>query len=226
MSLVCIPLHTKASAPFLEPIRVEPRSLPKLPVPPKTGLKPEPGITAEIYEKILNIIRHQTRTFEATPRTYAKLDEEELRDVILANLNGYFEGKAAGEVFRRNGKTDICVQQENRAAFVGECKVWQGAGQVQSALDQLLSYLTWRDSKAAFVMFNKSVKEFSGILENLPKTIETHRCFIRWQETAQVGEWQALMHSIEDEGRTVIVHIFAVNIFHETKKTSPKVRAT
>lgn len=225
-ALLDIPLQTKPGAPSLEPIRVEPRSLPRLPVPPKTGLKPEPGIILETYEKILNIIRHEARTYETTPRTYAKFDEEELRDVILAHLNGHFEGKAAGEVFRRNGKTDICIQEENRAAFVAECKVWQGAGQVASAVDQLLSYLTWRDSKAAFVMFNKSVKDFSSILKNLPKAISEHRCFIHWQETTEAGEWRAFMRSIEDEGRTVIVHVFAINIFDETKRASSKVRAT
>lgn len=166
-----IPLQSKLDAPAFEPIRVAPRSLPMLPVAPKTGLKPEPGITTEIYEKILNVIRHEARTYETAPTTFAKHDEEELRDIILAHLNGHLEGKAAGEVFRRTGKTDICIQQENRAAFVGECKVWKGAGQVPSALDQLLGYLTWRDSKAAFVMFNKTVNDFSSILESFPQTI-------------------------------------------------------
>jgi len=224
-ALLDIPLQTKPGAPSFEPVRVEPRSLPKLPVPPKTGLKPEPGITPETYEKILNIIRHETRTYETTPATYAKLEEEELRDIILGHLNGHFQGRASGEVFRRTGKTDICIPEENRAAFVGECKVWQGASQVPGALDQLLGYLIWRDSKAAFVMFNKSVRDFSSILENLPKAISEHRCFIQWQETAQAGEWRALMRSIEDEGRTVTVHVFAVNIYTDTKKAGPRTKS-
>lgn len=219
-ALLDIPLQSKPGAPSFEPIRIEPRSLPKLPVPPKTGLKPEPGITTEMYEKILSIIRHEARTYETAPSTFAKFDEEELRDVILAHLNGHLEGKAAGEVFRRNGKTDICIQQENRAAFVGECKVWQGAGQVCDALDQMLGYLTWRDSKAAFVMFNKTVKDFSSILANFPEAASKHHCFIQWQEAEHAGEWRALMRSIEDEGRTVTVHIFAINIFNEKKAAS------
>jgi hypothetical protein len=225
-ALLDIPLQSKPGAPSFESIQIAPRSLPTLPVPPKTGLKPEPGISTETYEKILRIIRHETCTYESTPHTFAKLDEEELRDVILAHLNGHLEGKAAGEVFRRNGKTDICIQQENRAAFVGECKVWQGAGQVSGALDQLLGYLTWRDSKAAFVMFNKMVKDFSSVLENLPKAISEHRCFIRWLDCDQAGEWRASMRSIEDEGRTLTVHVFAINIYTDTKKAGPKVRST
>lgn len=224
-ALLDIPLQARPGSPSLEPVRVEVRPPQKLPVPPKTGLKPEPGITSETYERILSVIRHEGRTFETTPGTYAKLDEEELRSVILAHLNGHFQGEAAGEVFRRNGKTDICIQENNRAAFVGECKVWQGAGQIPSAVDQLLSYLTWRDSKAALVIFNKSVKDFSSILENLPKTISEHRCFVRSLPCEHAGEWHVLMRSIEDEGRLVTVHIFAINIYTPPKKADSKARS-
>ena len=38
-----------------------------------------------------------------------------------------FDGRAVGEAFRHKGKTDICVEHENRAAFVAECKMWTGA---------------------------------------------------------------------------------------------------
>jgi hypothetical protein len=223
-ALLDIPLQSKPGAPSLEPIRVEVRPLPKLPVAPKTGLQPEPGITLEMYERVLSVIRHEARTYETAPDTFAKLEEEELRNVILSHLNGHFQGAAAGEVFRRNGKTDICIQEKNRAAFVGECKVWHGAGQVPGDLDQLLGYLTWRDSKAAFVVFNKTVKEFSSILEILPKAISEHRCFVRRLECEHSGEWRVLMRSIEDEGRTVTVHVFAINIYTDTKKAGPRAR--
>ena len=32
-----------------------------------------------------------------------------------------------------------------RSAFVAECKVWSEAGEIGKAVEQLLSYLTWRD---------------------------------------------------------------------------------
>lgn len=217
--LLGIPLQSKSGVPSLNPVRVEVRPLPKLPTPPKTGLRPEPGILLETYELILNVIRHEVRTYETTPDTYAKLEEEELRNVLLAHLNTYFQGRAAGETFRRSGKTDICIQEENRSAFVGECKVWRGVGQIPSALDQLLNYLTWRDSKAALIIFNKTVSSFSTILENLPKAISEHQCFIRSLDCEQAGEWRVLMRSTEDEGRLVTIHVFAINIF--TNKHNP-----
>ena len=38
------------------------------------------------------------------------------------------------------------------------------------ALDQLLGYLTWRDSEASLIIFNSKNKNFSKILEALPDT--------------------------------------------------------
>lgn len=223
-ALLDIPLASKPGAPSVQPIQVEIRPLPKLPVPPKSGLVAEPGISPDTFEKILSMIRHQGRTFETTPATYAKLNEEELRNVVLAQLNGHFRGKAAGEVFRRCGKTDIRIEEESRSAFVGECKVWGGAAQVAGDLDQLLGYLTWRDSKAAFIVFNKSVKGFTALCASLVEAIRAHRCFVKELSSGEAGEWRVVMRSIEDEGRLVTVQVFAFNIFAEAKSEGPRIR--
>ena len=169
-ALMDIPLASKPGAPPITAVKLQIRRPPLLPVPPKTGLQPEPGIAADTYERILRFIRHQGRTFERTPSTYAVHGEEDLRNIILAQLNGHFEGDAVSEAFRGNGKTDISIEQDDRAAFVGECKVWKGPAGVTAALDQLLGYLTWRDSKAALIVFNTKHKEFSMVLKTLPAT--------------------------------------------------------
>jgi hypothetical protein len=49
--------------------------------------------------------------------------------------------------------------------------MWGGAGEVTKAVGQLLSYLTWGHSKAALVVFNKSVAAFSELLERMRQTI-------------------------------------------------------
>ena len=212
-ALLDIPLAAKAGAPSIAPVRVDIRRPPRLPVPPKTGLKPEPGITDETYERILQLIRHQGRTFETAPATFSKHNEEGLRDIVLAQLNGHFEGAAAGEVFRRCGKTDIRIEQDSRAAFVGECKVWAGPSNLTEALDQLLGYLTWRDGKASVIIFNSKNKNFSKIREVTPKTLQTHPLFLRNLQCREEGEWRIQMRSKEDEGRRVTVHIFAFDIY-------------
>lgn len=211
--LLNIPLATKADAPSITPVKVEIRRPPPLPVPPKTGLAPEPGITDKTYEHILHFIRHQGRTFERTPATYAVHGEEDLRNIILAQLNGHFEGDAVGEVFRGRGKTDICIEQDDRAAFIGECKLWAGPASLTDGLNQLLGYLTWRDSKASLIVFNTRNKNFSEILETLPDTVMDHRLFVDNLPCDEAGEWRVLMHSEEDEGRRVIVHLFVFNLY-------------
>ena len=210
-----IPLATKPGAPSIAPVKIEIRRPPRLPVPPKTGLRPEPGIDDEIYGHILHFIRHQGRTFERTPATFAVHGEEDLRNMILAQLNGHFEGRAGGEVFRGSGKTDISIEQENRAAFVAECKLWSGPADLTGALDQLLGYLTWRDSKASLIIFNLANRNFSGILEKLPDTVKRHALFIRDLPCEEPGEWRVQMRSKEDEGRRVMVHIFAFNLYQD-----------
>src|SRR6266545_66042 len=202
-----IPLKRKDGAPAVEPVKIARKLVRPLPPAPQSGYKPEPGITEEDYSHILSVIRHEGRTFETTPRTFAVHDEEQLRDILLAHLNGHYQGDAAGEAFRRSGKTDIRIEDSNRAAFVAECKIWKGQKELSQAIDQLLGYLTWRDCKAAIVVFNKHNAKFSGILESVPGVFQSHDRFKRILHSGVQGEWEFNMTSREDEGRQVRVHV-------------------
>lgn len=212
-ALLDIPIAAKAGAPSINSIKVEVKQPMSLPTPPISGLKPEPGIADKVYEQILRFIRHQGRTFERTPKTYSVHGEEGLRDIVLGQLNGQFEGDAVGEAFRGKGKTDICIEQEDRAAFVGECKIWTGPKDAKLALDQLMGYLTWRDSKAALIIFNTKNKDFSKVLEALPNAVREHDLSLKALDCSEQGEWRVLMRSAEDEGRRVTVHIFAFDLY-------------
>ena len=132
-----IPLKKKHGAPDMDVIPIRKRIVkPLLTGSLKTR---EPGIEQTFFEYILKIIRHEGRSFEATPNTFAMHGEQELRDIILAHLNGHLEGGATGETFRKRGKTDIRIEEDNRAAFVAECKVWSGAEGLNNALVYALS---------------------------------------------------------------------------------------
>jgi hypothetical protein len=205
-----IPLRKRSGAPDLAALPIKRKLIKPLPSAPKAS--PEPGIRDEDYEHILNVIRHEGRSFEVTPGTFAKHNEEELRDIILAHLNGHYEGDASGETFRCSGKTDIRIELDNRAAFVGECKVWRGRKQLHEALDQLLGYLTWRDCKAALIVFNRDVAGFSGIQSTLPKALETHPNFISQLRINQLGEWRVRMRSRDDADRHITLHVFLFDL--------------
>ncbi|QAT16664.1 hypothetical protein BU251_02425 [Candidatus Velamenicoccus archaeovorus] len=212
--LLEIPLKTDGKAPSITPLEIR-QIVQPLSSPPKSGYKPEPGITLEIYEHILSIIRHEGRTFETTPKTYSVHDEEELRNILLAHLNGHFKGTASGETFRRSGKTDIKIEAESRAAFVAECKIWGGPKELLEAVDQLLGYLTWRDCKAALIVFNKHVKGFSEVLAQVPEVLKTHTRIKKSIGTISDGEWDFVFMSKEDDGRLVHVRVFLFNIFSQ-----------
>ena len=191
-------------------------------MPPQSGLAPEPGINDDTFEQILRFIRHQGRTFERTPSTYAIHGEEDLRNIVLAQLNGQFQGDAVGEAFRGKGRTDICIEQDNRAAFVGECKLWSGPAGLKAALDQLLGYLTWRDSKAALIMFNSKNRDFTKILESMSETLRAHQLFLRDLPCNEAGEWRMQMRSEEDPGRRITVHAYAFNLYQSGE---PRIRS-
>lgn len=98
---------------------------------------PEPVLDEADYQEGLGAVRAWGTSLERTPGTAATLDEEELRDLLLGNLNTYWQGGAGGELFNGSGKTDILIRHGDRNAFVAECKIWRGAKGVSDALDQL-----------------------------------------------------------------------------------------
>lgn len=186
---LCIPLQAKGDAP-IQQIPLKKKRLAK----PKASKSQEPSyaISSQDYENIIRIIDAQCSTFETAPAAYATLDEERLRDVILAMLNSHYEEGATGETFRRKGKTDINILFDNHAAFVAECKIWHGKAGLSKAIDQLFSYLTWRDTKVSLVIFNKKNRDFISILNTIDETLKerpgrvskTDKNFWRVKETS------------------------------------------
>lgn len=213
-----VPLRKRDSAPNPVPVPMPKRIVKPLPAPRK--VEQEYDLSEVDYEYVLKILRHESRSFEATPDAFMKLNEEELRDVVLAHLNGHFEGDAAGERFRRKGKTDICIEYENRAAFVAECKLWNGPKAFGEAIDQLLGYLTWRDTKTALLVWNKSVKDFTKLQGSVPQLLQKHGRFMRLLDAGQAGEWRGAFLATGDDGREIVVHVFLVDLANQVQEAT------
>lgn len=209
--LLNIPIRLREDAPDLIPLQLQPKITPSLNQKRQQVL--EYGILNEDYENILKIIRHEGCSYERTPKPFAKHDEEELRDILMSHLNGHYHGLANGEAFRKKGKTDICIEFENRAAFVGECKLWKGEQLIIEAVNQLLGYLTWRDCKTALVVFNKDVAGFTQLQQKMRKILESHSNFIRSAGASNTGEWRAVYRSPDDPDRLVTIHVYLFNLF-------------
>jgi hypothetical protein len=169
---------------------------------------PEPAIDEGDYEAVLAVLWNARNALERSPSMSAKLGEEETRDLLLVSLNAQFEGKAAGEVFNCTGKTDILVRERDRNVFIGECKIFDPKNKqsvdhiVTSALDQLLSYLTWRDTKAALLLFIRDAN-VSDVIDKTVATISSHPNHKRPGKISAEERHDFVLHTNGDTNREI-----------------------
>lgn len=126
------------------------------------------------------MIYHFGRNLEKFSDLRSKFDEEGYREYFLPYLNAMsISHTATGETFNKLGKTDILIQnQKGENIFIAECKIWKGEAEIVSALDQLLTrYVNWRDEKLALIIFNKTVKGFTEVVEKAVRALESHELF-------------------------------------------------
>lgn len=171
---------------------------------------PEPVLDEAIYRDILDVVENWARSLErtCTPPIRA-LGEEALRDLLLGTLNGYWMGGAGGELFNGQGKTDILIREGGRNAFIAECKVWGGALKATAALDQLLSYLVWRDTKSALIVFIKSAKP-SDIISRLHQAVRDHPRHLLTVEAIDAERRADYVFTAEDGERRIELAVIPV----------------
>lgn len=133
---------------------------------------PEPAISEGDFAEILSVIRDYRDLVERLPGTFSRMSETVLRDILLVVLNNQF-GPAGGEVFSGRGKTDIHIWHDKGAVFIAECKFWKGAKAFEEALNQLLGYLVWRDTKAALILFVRQ-RNVTKIAAEVQQVITNH----------------------------------------------------
>jgi len=176
----------------------------RLPVVATGEYKPEPILEEKEYQHILEILRSMSLVIERNPSSFASLDEESIRDHFLLQLNGHYEGNATGETFNASGKTDILIREENKNVFIAECKFWHGQKEFGEAVNQLLGYLTWRDSKCALLIFNRT-KDSNTIRQKMHDAMEAipeHRKTVSHQEN---GESRYILIKESEPGKEIIV---------------------
>jgi len=213
--------NLQASLPFKMNPRVDapltfvPEGVKKksVPLPPSGAVPyhPEPALSDEQFDDILRTIRAIGHSMERTPGAYSSLGEEDLRSIILTSLNAQFEGGATGETFNVAGKTDILIRQSDRNLFTGECKIWDGPKTLVSAIDQVLGYLAWRDTRAAVVLFVRR-KDFGPVLEKIPLVVTQHPQFRRELRHPTASEWHYRFVQSGDPTREVTLAVMAFHL--------------
>lgn len=188
------------------------RKPPVQPPPAMTGAyKAEPALDSAVYEHILEVISSTAVALERSPQTFARMGEEELRDQFLVPLNTHYEGQATGETFNAHGKTDILIRAGDRSIFIAECKIWRGASSFTEAIDQLLSYTTWRDTKTALLVFNRN-KDFTAVLEKVPGLLADHPQFKRTRTFEHESGFRVVLASPSDSAREITLTVLLFDV--------------
>jgi hypothetical protein len=173
--------------------------------------KPEPALEMQEYEQILNIISNMVTVMERSPRAFRGMDEEDLRQHFLVQLNGQYEGQATGETFNYEGKTDISIRSEGRNIFIAECKIWRGKAELIKALDQLIGYTSWRDTKTALIIFNRK-KNLSAVLSVIPETVQSHPNFKRQLDYNNETGFRFILHQRDDRNREFYLTVLVFDV--------------
>lgn len=207
---ISIPLIKHAST---EPIR--PRVEIKRPI---KKMKPTPKIIEqytldkERIQDILQFIDEYMKSLERTAGSLVSLGEEQLRDLILAHLNGVFEGRATGETFSKNGKTDIYLNIDKGNILVAECKIWGGKELLNKTVDQIRGYLTWRHNYGIVINFSRN-KDFTRARNSLGESIPEIDSYV--SDYRQIGDTHFVAsHCLEDEQKLVEVHYLIYNLYY------------
>lgn len=199
---VSIPLKKKAVI-GAQPILVAERPLVQR-IKPKPSLPEEYELDEARVQDIIQYLDGQARNFERTPNAIKDLGEEDLRDLLLANLNSVFQGDATGETFSKKGKTDIYLRINKGNILICECKIWGGKGLYAKTIDQLRGYLTWRHNYGIMITFVRT-KGFTKVLAESEGAAQEHTSYMSGFK--KVGESHFISnHRVDDDEKEVRIH--------------------
>lgn len=212
------PLRKRDDAPTTYAVPVVPKKIvPQMPHASTSPFKPEPTLPMDQYEHILSIASGMVHVMERSPSSFVNMKEEDIRQHFLVQLNGQYEGKATGETFNESGKTDILIREDDKNIFIAECKFWEGPEAFTKAINQLLGYTSWRDTKTAILLFNRN-KNFSDVLAKIPDIVKQHSNFKREMDYDSETGFRYVLHHNDDKNREIIVTVLAFEVPTESTK--------
>lgn len=206
------PMRRRAGAPvtYAAP-SVRRKIVPPQPPASNATYTPEPTLQMADYEHILGVLQNMALVLERSPSAFRNMGEEDLRQHFLVQLNGHYEGNATGETFNVSGKTDILVRENGKNIFIAECKFWRGPNGFQETIDQLLSYMSWRDTKTAIIIFNRETT-FSTVLSKIPEGLRAHPNFKRQESIEGETRFRAILRHRDDASREMIITVLVFDV--------------
>ena len=206
-----LPLKKREGMPVTYSVPIN-RRVPKVEqIKVEGAFAPEPALSQSDYEEILRIMKNMALVMERSPRAFVDMGEEMLRWHFLVQLNGFYEGQATGETFNFQGKTDVLVRVDGKNAFIAECKFWKGEKSFLETIDQLLGYLSWRDTKAAVVVFNTNAN-FSDVLTKILEIVPKHPNFKRDLGKSDETTFRYIFAQPNEPSREITLTVLAFDV--------------
>jgi hypothetical protein len=208
LSKLNIPLYRETDA-RAKPVEIKPRELRTVIRKPTPAAKSEPYLRREDAVGLVDFIEQYARQFEITPKTYSKMDEEEVRDLIIGMMNTNYRGAATAETFNKLGKTDIRLWVDAGNVLICECQVWNGSKAYSEAITQLFGYLTWRESYGVLITFCKR-RDMTAAIAQAKKAAETHGSYASGSLTTSSASRFSTRHKHpQDSAKSLeIYHLF------------------
>ena len=180
--------------------------------PPGRPHQTDPLLVERIFDNILQTIVCMARVMELNPEAFTEMDEESLRFMLLMPLGIHSEGRATGETFNWEDKTDIIIKVGGRNIFIGQCLVWDSPEYFKTKIEQLLSYTSWRDTKTAIIIFNRN-KNLSAALSHIPNVVKEHPNFKR-EGTSYKQEtgFRFVLHQRDDKNRELTLTVLVFDV--------------
>ena len=203
-------LRRRDDAPTTYAVPVKKREL-AMPSQGASPWLPDPTLELEEYNSILDIIMNMSQVIERSPAAFQDMQEEHLRNHFLVQLNGQYEGNATGETFNFSGKSDILIRHEGKNLFVAECKFWDGSAALADSIDQLLGYITWRDTKTALLVFNKD-RKLSTVLQAIEQSVPEHASFKRKEAYDGETAFRYILGHPDDPEREIVLTIMVFEV--------------
>ena len=105
----------------------------------------------------------------------------------------------------------VLIRVEGKNIFIAECKLWTGAAGISEALDQLLGYAGWRDTKTALLVFNRKVT-MSTVLKRLPQSVREHPSYMAELDYSSETGFRHLFSHRDDPDRELTLTVLAFDV--------------
>ncbi|MBZ5534057.1 MAG: hypothetical protein LAO20_21720 [Acidobacteriia bacterium] len=109
------------------------------------------------------------------------------------------------------GKPDIVIRVEGKDVFIAECKFWKREKVFLGTIEQLLSYLSWRDTKAVVLVFNRNA-DFTAVLSKIAEITQKHNNFKRALGKSDESTFRYVFGQPNDANREIALTVMAFDI--------------